>query len=93
MAEKKKLRGRASRIAEIVVRRGALRRFDKLKTATADLPVKLSWDRRSDDRRTGETRVAGERRKGDRRQQTPFTWNTADFVVVEKRVEKRRPKR
>src|SRR5205085_527224 len=32
---------------EIVVRRGALRRFDALTRKTADLPVTLSWDRRT----------------------------------------------
>jgi hypothetical protein len=36
---------------EIVVRRGAMRRFDALKTRTSDLPVVVTWDRRTDDRR------------------------------------------
>jgi hypothetical protein len=69
---------------ELVVRRGALRRFDKLKHATGDLPVKLSWDRRLGERRTSEGDVSGERRQSDRRRKPPFTWGTADFVVVER---------
>jgi hypothetical protein len=69
---------------ELVVRRGALRRFDKLKHATADLPVKLSWDRRLGERRTSEGDVSRERRQSDRRRKPPFTWGTADFVVVER---------
>jgi hypothetical protein len=70
---------------ELIVRRGALRRFDKLKRATADLdlPVKLSWDRRLGERRTSASDVGSERRRSDRRKEPPFTWRTADFVVVE----------
>lgn len=72
---------------EFIVRRTALRRFHKLKRATADLPeVKLTWDRRSNDGQDGQ-------RKTDRRQQPPFTWDTADFVVVERqRPQRRRPR-
>ena len=69
---------------ELIVRRGALRRFDKLKRATAELPVKLSWDRRLGERRTAAGDVSGERRQSDRRKKPPFTWGTADFVVVER---------
>lgn len=76
-------------IAELIVRRGALRRFDKLKRATADLPVKVSWDRRLEDRRTSATDVARDRRQQDRRQPAPFTWEVADFLVVAKRKKKR----
>ena len=86
-ARKKKSRSPQSEgpdIVELVVRRGALRRFDKLKTAVADLPVKLSWDRRLDERRTDTSDVGQERRKTDRRKRPPFTWDTADFVVVRK---------
>lgn len=60
-----------------MVRHGALRRFDKLKQATADLGVKLSWDRRTSER--GHRQV-------ERRKKPPFTWQVADFVVVEKPV-------
>jgi hypothetical protein len=67
----------------IVVRRGALRRFDALKRKTADLPVVLSWDRRTTDRRTSDQPAPVELRSGDRRKTPPFTWEVADFVVVD----------
>jgi len=67
----------------IVVRRGALRRFDALTTKTAELPVEVSWDRRSDSRRAAGESVEVERRAGDRREKPPFTWEVADFVVVD----------
>lgn len=67
---------------EIVVRRGALRRYDQLKQKSGDLPVKLVWDRRLDNRRRGAKAVEGERRESDRRQPPQFTWEVADFVVV-----------
>jgi hypothetical protein len=69
---------------EIIVRRGALRRFDALKTKTGELPVVVTWDRRLDDRR-GVAAAKGkpERRYKDRRRTPPFTWELADFVVVE----------
>lgn len=90
MAAKKRGRKRRSTtpIAELIVRRGALRRFDRLKQATADLPVKVSWDRRLEERRTSETSVARDRRRTDRRQPPPFTWEAADFLVVAKRSKK-----
>jgi hypothetical protein len=67
----------------IIVRRGALRRFDALTRKTADLPVVLSWDRRTTDRRTSGEPAPVERRSGDRRKAPPFTWEAADFVVVD----------
>jgi hypothetical protein len=66
----------------LVVKRGAIRRFEKLKEKTADLDVQISWDRREGDRRTGTLAVSGDRRKKDRRQRPPFTWDLADFAVV-----------
>jgi hypothetical protein len=67
----------------IVVRRGALKRFDSMKKKTAGLPVDLVWDRRvGGERREESGNVEGDRRKTDRRQQPPFTWSLADFVVV-----------
>jgi hypothetical protein len=67
----------------IVVRRGALKRFDSMKQKTAGLPVNLVWDRRvGGERRAESGNVEGDRRKTDRRQQPPFTWSLADFVVV-----------
>jgi hypothetical protein len=67
----------------IVVRRGALRRFDTLTQKTAELPVAISWDRRTDDRRATGDSAPVERRSGDRRKTPPFTWEAADFVVVD----------
>ena len=68
---------------EIVVRRGALRRFDALKVKTGELPVVVTWDRRTDDRRGAKASVKRDRREKDRRRTPPFTWELADFVVVE----------
>ena len=69
---------------EIVVRRGSLRRFDALKTRTAELPVVVTWDRRVNARREEEeTGGKGSRRYAERRRTPPFTWDLADFVVVE----------
>jgi hypothetical protein len=70
---------------EIVVRRGAMRRFDALKTRTTELPVVVTWDRRTDERRDADASagVKRDRRQDERRRQPPFTWDLADFVVVE----------
>ena len=70
---------------EIVVRRGAMRRFDALKSRTSALPVQVTWDRRTDERRNaGVTAdVTRDRRQTERRKRPPFTWDLADFVVVE----------
>jgi hypothetical protein len=67
---------------ELVVRRGALWRFNTLKKKTAELPVRVRWDRRQGDRRTATAEAPEDRRGTDRRQQPPFTWELADFVVV-----------
>ena len=67
----------------MVVRRGALRRFESLKKQTANLPVVVSWDRRQRDRRNVSGDIARDRRRTERRQQPAFTWDLADFVVVE----------
>jgi hypothetical protein len=69
------------RAITIVVRRGARKRFKALEQKTADLPVVLSWDRREGERRTS-TRDVPDRRKRERRQDAPFSWTTADFLVV-----------
>ena len=68
---------------EIVVRRGSLRRFDALKTRTAELPVVVTWDRRVADQRKQDGSGAKKRRYSERRRTPPFTWELADFVVVE----------
>ena len=69
---------------EVVVRRGAIRRFHKLKEKTASLPVQVSWDRRLADRRTASDKPNTDRRKNDRRKKPPFTWDAGDFVVAAK---------
>jgi hypothetical protein len=68
---------------EIVVRRGAMRRFDALKTRTSDLPVVVTWDRRLDERRDDDKSASRDGRPAERRRKPPFTWDLADFVVVE----------
>jgi hypothetical protein len=67
----------------MVVRRGALRRFESLKQQTAHLPVVVAWDRRQRDRRRIDDDIARDRRRTERRQEPSFTWELADFVVVE----------
>jgi hypothetical protein len=66
----------------ILVRRGALRRFDALTQKTTELPVLISWDRRRNERRRTTAAETVERRRADRRQAAPFTWELADFVVL-----------
>ena len=73
---------------EVVVRRGAIRRFEALTRKTAELPVVVTWDRRKDDRREAPEEAAGGCRKVDRRRKPPFTWDAADFVVVEEPTRK-----
>ena len=68
----------------LIVRRGAIRRFHKLKEKTADLPVEVLWDRRESDRRAAADKEAAKRRSADRRQPPPFTWDVSDFVVAAK---------
>ncbi len=67
----------------IYVKRGALRRFDRLKSQEAGLPVKVEWDRRVTERRGSSHTVISDARIGDRRQPPRFTWEVAQFVVVE----------
>ena len=68
----------------LIVKRGALRRFDRLKRDTANLPVDVVWDRRLQERRAGAQPTGAERRQDDRRRQPSFTWDTAQFVAVER---------
>lgn len=72
----------SSKPIELVVRRGALWRFNTLKKKTAELPVTVLWDRRQSDRRAESEEGNGNHRGPDRRQKPPFTWEVADFVVV-----------
>ncbi len=78
---------------ELIVRRGALRRYHKLKEQTAELPVKIAWDRRTGERRAASDRPASDRRTSDRRQKPPFTWDLSDFVVVQKDTKKRKTRK
>jgi hypothetical protein len=57
---------------QIVVRRGALRRFALLNEKRGELPVAVLWDRRSGDRRTESDRPVGERRRAERRREPPL---------------------
>jgi hypothetical protein len=66
----------------IRVKRGALRRFDQLKTKSEGLPVEVTWDRRTSERRAETATEGANRRKKERRQPPPFTWDAAEFVVV-----------
>jgi hypothetical protein len=75
--------GKQSSFVRMFVRIGALKRFHFLKQKTADLPVSVEWDRRRNDRRAGEGGGGANVRNGERRGAPPFTWDTADFVVVE----------
>ena len=61
----------------IFVRRGAIRRFHRLTRDAEGLPVSVEWDRRQQERRTQSAPPST-----DRRSDPPYTWNTAEFVVV-----------
>ena len=74
--------GKQGNFVRMFVRIGALKRFHFLKKKTADLPVSVEWDRRRGDRREGESGGPAAR-TSERRGTPPFTWETADFVVVE----------
>ena len=72
----------------IFVKKGATRRYERLKRDSGSLPVTVEWDRRAGDRRDpaeapGADSVGLAPRKGDRRKALPFTWELADFVVVD----------
>ena len=69
----------------LVVRRGALRRFDRLKRDTGNVPATVVWDRRLSDRQVSVDKGGEERRSPERRRTPPFTWDAADFVVVTSR--------
>ena len=68
---------------EIYVRVGALKRFDTLKRKTAEFPVAVRWDRRKGERRAASVPTPADSRTSDRRAAPPFTWELADFVIVE----------
>jgi hypothetical protein len=75
--------GKQPGFVRMFVRIGALKRFHFLKKKTADLPVSVEWDRRRTERRSDDQPDAPETRGAERRGMPPFTWETADFVVVE----------
>ena len=75
---------------QLIVRRGAIRRFQKLKKKTEGLPVEVTWDRRETERRKASSERSDDRRKDDRRQKPPFTWELSDFVVVQKEPSRRK---
>ena len=75
---------------DLIVRRGALRRFHALTEKTAHLPVNVTWDRRTEDRRTDSGTGEPNRRKKERRQKPPFTWEVSDFVVATRENKKRK---
>jgi hypothetical protein len=91
-SKKRRPQTKAATPVELVVRRGALRRFEQLKQKTEALPVKVLWDRRQSDRRVASSTPNADQRKGERRQAPPYTWDVADFVVVG-RPRKPRPKK
>jgi hypothetical protein len=74
----------------IFVRRGALRRFHRLKRDAKELPVEVTWDRRQEERREAVDEVGADRRRQERRKDPAFTWEMADFVVAESDAEKKK---
>jgi hypothetical protein len=47
----------------------------------------VRWDQRQDERRRGVVGSPGDdRRRADRRDLPPYTWDVADFVVVERPI-------
>jgi hypothetical protein len=91
--KKKQTRKPPSAPIELIVRRGALRRFDKLTQATKTLPVKVIWDRRTGSSSAAQPHAERGPGRPERRRQTPFTWTAADFVVVEGRKTRSRGRR
>jgi hypothetical protein len=79
----------------IFVKRGAIWRFHRLSRDAQKLPITVEWDRRTADRRSSDRGVhrqadAGmtadqDNRRKERRGEVPFTWDTAEFVVVDER--------
>jgi hypothetical protein len=65
----------------LVVRRGALRRFETLQRKTSHLDVKVIWDRRERTRRQAARGIHHDRRSSDRRANTSPSWELADFAV------------
>ena len=79
--------GKQPGFVRMFVRIGALKRFHFLKKKTADLPVSVEWDRRRAEGNPDPAAPSPGQRGVDRRGAQPFTWDTADFVVVEETAE------
>lgn len=76
---------------QMVVRRGATPRFEALRRKTEHLNVQVVWDRREGDRPDDPVVAENNRRFKDRRGTPPFTWDTADFVVVVPKSKRAKP--
>jgi hypothetical protein len=86
---KRPRRPAADTYIELIVRRGAGKRYENLKKKTEHLPVEVVWDRRQQDRRSASESVGEDRRKSDRRKKPPFTWEMSDFVLRENNSRRR----
>ena len=71
----------------MIVRRGAVHRFESLKKKTAHLQVEVMWDQRSDEP------PAPDPATGERRRKPPFTWDVADFVVATRPASNRKTRK
>ncbi len=75
-------------MARMIVRRGCLDTFERLRETFADdEEIEVVWDRRGGDRRVGERRRESrpgdrDRRRDDRRTLVPNSWIALDFLVV-----------
>jgi hypothetical protein len=71
-----------SKLVYLIVRQGAVRRFEALRRKTRHLQVVVMWDRRQGERRQGTGVEGPNRRASDRRQEPLATWDVADFTAV-----------
>ena len=65
----------------MIVRHGQTERFRLLEKSFAGEPVRIIWDRRTEERRSQHQPVAIDRRRSKRRQPS-VVWNTLDFAVA-----------
>ena len=67
----------------VIVRVGAVRRFEELQAAfRAEPDVQVWWDRRQLVRRRVRVPTIPDRRRGERRRPPPASWGALDFVLV-----------
>lgn len=71
----------------IFVKRGAIWRFNRLARDAEELEVSVEWDRRQADRRAAGNVVSRDQRREERRGAAPYTWDAAEFVIVEDRTQ------